>query len=99
MIFFEERITKGADQSAQMRRLVCAFVVRKPPKTDFLASRPIMYIDIFQLFVYWVILHAFLWSAEIFQNQLLRNILQEYHQSIKHFVESDQDLNCLQRLS
>ena len=23
-----------------MRRLVCAFVVRKPPKTDFLASRP-----------------------------------------------------------
>ena len=23
-----------------MRRLVCAFVVRKPPKTGFLASRP-----------------------------------------------------------
>ena len=32
---------KGADQSARsMRRLVCAFVVRKPPKTGFLASRP-----------------------------------------------------------
>ena len=30
-----------ADQSAQMRRLVCAFVVRQPPKTDFLAARPI----------------------------------------------------------
>ena len=33
---------KGADQSARsMRRLVCAFVVLKPPKTGFLASRPI----------------------------------------------------------
>ena len=32
---------KGADQTARMRRLVCACVVRKPPKTGFLASRPI----------------------------------------------------------
>ena len=32
---------KGADQSARsMRMLVCAFVVRKPPKTGFLVSRP-----------------------------------------------------------
>ena len=32
---------KSADQSARcMRMLVCAFVVRKPPKTGFLASRP-----------------------------------------------------------
>ena len=32
---------KGADQSARsMRRLVCAFVAHKPPKTGFLASRP-----------------------------------------------------------
>ena len=31
---------KGADQTARMRRLVCAFVVRKPPKTGFLATRP-----------------------------------------------------------
>ena len=32
---------KGADQSVRsMRMLVCAFVVRKPPKTGFLASRP-----------------------------------------------------------
>ena len=30
----------GADQTAQMRRLVCACVVRKPPKTGFLATRP-----------------------------------------------------------
>ena len=29
---------KGADQTA---RMVCACVVRKPPKTGFLASRPI----------------------------------------------------------
>ena len=32
---------KGADQTAQMRRLVCACVVHKSPKTGFLASRPI----------------------------------------------------------
>ena len=32
---------KGADQTARMRRLVCASVVRKPPKTGFLASRQI----------------------------------------------------------
>ena len=34
---------KGADQSARMRRLVCACVVRKPPKKGFLASRPMWY--------------------------------------------------------
>ena len=33
---------KGADQTARMRRLVCAYVVHKPPKTGFLASRPIL---------------------------------------------------------
>ena len=32
---------KGADQTARMRRLVCSIVVRKPPKTGFLMSRPI----------------------------------------------------------
>ena len=32
---------KGAEQSARsMRIMVCAFVVRKPPKTGFLMSRP-----------------------------------------------------------
>ena len=31
---------KGADQTALMRRLVCACVVRQPPKTGFLTSRP-----------------------------------------------------------
>ena len=34
---------KGADQTAWMGRLVCPCVVRKPPKTGFLASRPIHY--------------------------------------------------------
>ena len=28
---------KGADQTACMRSLVCTFVIRKPPKTGFLA--------------------------------------------------------------
>ena len=36
-----EANNKGADQTARMRRLVCACVVRKPPKTGFLASCPI----------------------------------------------------------
>ena len=34
-------IFKGADQAAQMRRLVCAFVVGKQSKTGVLASRHI----------------------------------------------------------
>ena len=34
-----------------MRRLVCAFVVRKPPKTGFLASRPIYNYMQDQLFI------------------------------------------------
>ena len=32
---------EGADQTERMLRLVCTSVVRKPPKTGFLASRPI----------------------------------------------------------
>ena len=37
---FQKANNKGTDQTARMRRLVCACVVRKPPKTDFLASWP-----------------------------------------------------------
>ena len=37
---FKKANNKGADQTARMRRLVCACVVRKPPKTGFLATRP-----------------------------------------------------------
>ena len=37
---FQLANNKGADQTARMRRLVCACVVRKPPKSGFLASRP-----------------------------------------------------------
>ena len=33
---------KGDDQTVRMRRLVCPFVVSKPPKTGFLMSRPIL---------------------------------------------------------
>ena len=35
---------KGADQTARMRRLVCACVVHKPPKTGFLEWRPILWL-------------------------------------------------------
>ena len=38
----KQKKKKGADQTARMRRLVCACVVHKPPKTGFLASRPIL---------------------------------------------------------
>ena len=37
---FQIENNKGADQTARMRRLVCAIVFRKPPKTGFLMSRP-----------------------------------------------------------
>ena len=39
---YQKANNKGADQSARMRRLVCVCVVRKPPKTGFLALRPIL---------------------------------------------------------
>ena len=39
---FRKANNKGADQSARMRRLVCAFVGCQPPKTGFLASWPLM---------------------------------------------------------
>ena len=38
---FQKANNKGADQAARMRRLFCACVVRKPPKTGFVTSRPI----------------------------------------------------------
>ena len=37
---FQYANNKGADQTARMRRLVCAFVVRKHTTTGFLATRP-----------------------------------------------------------
>ena len=43
MILSQKTNNKGADQTGPMRRLVCACVVRKPPKTGFLATRPILY--------------------------------------------------------
>ena len=42
---FQKPNNKGADQTAWMRRLVCTCVVRKPPETGFLTSRPIFCLD------------------------------------------------------
>ena len=39
--FTYDTFHKGAYQTARMCRLVCTCVVRKPPKTGFLATRPI----------------------------------------------------------
>ena len=60
-----------------------------------------------QLFASWVILHAFLSSADFFQNQLLREILSQIPSvsncldpdQARHFVGPDLGPNCLQRLS
>ena len=38
---FQYMNNKGADQTARMHRLICAFIVRAPPKTGFPTSRPI----------------------------------------------------------
>ena len=38
---FQKAKNKGSDQTEVMHRLVCACVVRKPPKTVFLVMRPI----------------------------------------------------------
>ena len=46
---FQNANNKGADQTARMRRLVCACVGRKPPKTGFLAARPNYDVTIIQL--------------------------------------------------
>ena len=70
---YQNRNNKGADQSAhpaRMRRLVCAFVVLKPPKRAFLASWPIY------LFACWVIFHALILICQFFfENQLFWKIL------------------------
>ena len=39
---FQNANNKGGDQTARMRRLVCACVIREPPKTGFLALRLIL---------------------------------------------------------
>ena len=54
--------------------------------------------NITELFAYWIILHAFLSSADFLQNQLFEKSFQEYHQA-RHFVRPDLGPNCLQRLS
>ena len=36
---FQNANNKDADRTARMRRLVCAFVDRQPPKTGFLATK------------------------------------------------------------
>ena len=43
---FHAANNKGADKSAWMRRLVCAFVVPQPPKTGFLASRSMYHANV-----------------------------------------------------
>ena len=48
---FQKANNTGADQTARMRRLVCACVVRKPPKTGFLTTMPI-YAEVSQIMIF-----------------------------------------------
>ena len=56
-----------------------------------------------QLIAYWVILHAFLSSADIFQNKLFKKILLGSNtldpDQARQNVGPDLGPNCLQRLS
>ena len=47
MVLSEKVNNKGADQTAHLRRLVCACVVRKLLKAGFLASRPNCYYPVY----------------------------------------------------
>ena len=48
---FQKANNKGVDQTARRRRLVCTCVVRKPPKTGFLATRSTYFEAIFVSFL------------------------------------------------
>ena len=52
---FQNANNKGADQTARMRRLVCAFVVHKPPKTGFLALRHNLHSGYLIKYLTWVL--------------------------------------------
>ena len=66
---------KGADQTARMRRLVCDFVVRKPRKTGFLASRLIC-IQLSYNFLFQLIGPNFLVADEVLSEPGLVNELE-----------------------
>ena len=66
-------------------QLICAFVFAYA-KSRF--SHEAYSIDIEkrkELIAYWVIFHAFLSSADFFQNKLFEKIFQKYHQNVKQF--------------
>ena len=49
---FQKGNAKGADQPVWMHMLFCSFVVRKPPKTGFLAPRPILFLHTRLIFIF-----------------------------------------------
>ena len=51
ILYYLSSENKGADQTARMRRLICAFVVRVFNKTHFLMARLISYFDIIFAFL------------------------------------------------
>ena len=57
---FHKVNNKGADQTARMRRLVCACVVRKPPKTGFLAKRAHL-LYTYERYIFWTVCFLAIW--------------------------------------
>ena len=95
---------KDTDQTVRMRRLICACVVCKTPKTDFLASRPahirftIPSTDYFSCISFCLL--------TFFKSKFFTKFIQEHHQCVKQFLDPDHDRcsvganlgsNCLQR--
>ena len=69
---FKKANNKSTDQTVRMRRLVCTCVVCKPPKTGFLARRPINMSCVFFFSMD---------NLEQFVNDLLDNKLEAYMKS------------------
>ena len=75
---------KGPDQSARMHRLVCSFVVRKPPKRQVFSRggpndiRIEPQAPVVKHFACWVDFFCF-----VFCHLLIAKFFQEYHQSVK----------------
>ena len=55
-IFSQIRYNKAADQSVWMCSLVCAFILRKPPKTDFLVMMPNCFVTLCVLCLFLMVL-------------------------------------------
>ena len=80
---------KGADQTAWMRRLVCAYVVPNPTKTGFLATRPLIWYSFTQEMEEEVNIHYKELVKEKSRDQLLTNQLQRLAMCFDVYLETE----------